>query len=216
MFIYKMNDESEYRILFKKQIDFLASLEDTVQRAVKNYTSVNYIKINNFLRGTIKFESLPERSKKTVGFLLSIFEKIPPLEKHLTVYRGVAQNPINFKSHSFTSTSISPEPVIRFMRSYHEENIPCCLMEITLQPGCKVLPLFFPETELTYHRGEKEVLLDISGDFIYKAVEIKTYKKNQNDIKVFYFDYIKNNFDFNTFNDYTHFELLFKDDEKTQ
>jgi hypothetical protein len=85
----------------------------------------------------------------------AIFTKAPALRSSLTVFRGVdgRRSSISRRSDgAFTSTSLRREIAEGFTNKTEK----CCLVEMTLEPGARVLPMFM----VSRYPVEMEVLLN--------------------------------------------------------
>lgn len=83
--------------------------------------------------------------------LTKIFSEVPPLTAPVTLYRGVDRGDVFSSDAAFASTTLRPERTIRFTDGFG-----CCLLQITVPPGARVLPL----VDVSLVPKESEVLLD--------------------------------------------------------
>jgi hypothetical protein len=84
-----------------------------------------------------------------------LFRKFPPLPTPLAVYRGVDQIESFYTFSSwkgFTSTTLDPQIARNYMGSPDENLEQCCMLEITIPMGMRVLPI------LTMKNDGREIL----------------------------------------------------------
>ena len=147
-----------------KQKEFVSSLPVTIKKALKWYTGPGE-EINKIVRKRGKMDKIIQTAFNKIS---GAFKNAPKLEESLVVYRGLKEEP-DFSQKSFISTSVSLEVATSYTLSS------CCLLEITLLPGVKVLPL----VGVSLYPEQEEVLLNISG------ILTKTGEETKNGMKVF-------------------------------
>jgi hypothetical protein len=146
--------------LVKQHSEFFKTLPDICIDAIISYT-VNYGTILNKLLQSGKNITDPE----TLDVLNSLdyaFDKIPPLETSLTVYRGInikSPEDMQINNLSFISTTYNK-------KSTHNFTGKCCIIILTIPVGSKVLFL----ESISSLPEEREVLLDRGGSFVITGV----------------------------------------------
>jgi hypothetical protein len=75
----------KYGKVFKKQLQYVASLDAKKLQALVYYTGSGYSAINNFLRGKPYYS---DKIKHTINRIDKIFANIPPLENDVVVWRS--------------------------------------------------------------------------------------------------------------------------------
>lgn len=139
--------------------------------------------INTYLRNDIPLESINDESLisneeviNTLNGLDMAMSKIPPLEKSITTYRGVyVGNSKVINDPAFISTTLDKNYANGIVQQEYDDlyrnsgNTKCCVLEIHVPAGSKVLPLFM-FSEFPF---QKEILLDRNGNFIKTGEYIK-------------------------------------------
>lgn len=139
--------------------------------------------INTYLRNDIPLESINDESlisnEEVINILNGLdmaMSKIPPLEKSITTYRGVyVGNSKVINDPAFISTTLDKNYANEIVQQEYDDlyrnsgNTKCCVLEIHVPAGSKVLPLFM-FSEFPF---QKEILLDRNGNFIKTGEYIK-------------------------------------------
>ena len=139
----------------RKQIEYISNLPAKIKSIIRLYTR-SFDNINTASTLTI-IEAYVQQT------LLKVFTDIPPLESELTVYRGLNKIPISTFKSQFTSTTLSLDSARMFMDPSLRDNKKCCMMQIKIPRGSKILPLL--DIDVTYFPQEKEILLPPGGKF---------------------------------------------------
>lgn len=161
-----------------EQIKYVKNLDSDIKKSLKWYTGDEYSSFNKKLRYGIKLDKEQNMHFDNINFA---FENVPPLENIITVYKGVLNN-IVYSDKAFMSTSRYYDNVLKFAKTY--EN--CCVMEITVSKGSKILPL----QKLSMYKDEEEILLDRDATLICTGKYLKKIKKEE-DMNVLYCTYSK-------------------------
>ena len=165
-----LNQEKLQKVL-ASQIHFLAHLNPKERQVIDIYSGGDFEEIQLAVR-TGKY---PDKEvKEIVDILDDIFERVPPLEHTIIVYRGIKEKFRELPA-SYLSTSWDLNQANEFMRGK------CCLLEITLSAGTKLLPIQSASSS-TY---EKEILVSRFGhlklthqfDFKYHLTYIPELQK---------------------------------------
>lgn len=164
--------------IFSEQIKFIDSLPESIKNSLEWYTDeYNYKKFNNMLRTD---EKLDEDQKTHLENINLAFLGVPSLTESIIVYRGIKGFEIAdeklFQDKAYVSTSLNPELIKRI---YVKPNRECCLLQITISAGTKVLPL-----HTISQFNEQEVLLNRNGTYII------TFSNIIDNYKVLYITYV--------------------------
>jgi hypothetical protein len=154
----------------KIQDDYVKSLDEDIKDSLIWYTGDDYSGFNRYLRNlrSKKYSnSTYEMHLKNIDYA---FAHAPPLEVPITVYKGVIGSEV-FSDKAFISASKYYENTLKFAESYKQ----CCVLEITVSKGSKILPL----QSLTKYKDEEEVLLDRNGSLICTEQYMKKDKVNR-------------------------------------
>lgn len=136
----------------EEQYRFVDSLPLDVKNIVYNYTDDSYKQLNEKLRSNIL---LSKQERILVDTLDDLFDDISLLTETLIVYRGISKYYPFENINTFISTSLDKNVSISFSGKY------CCILQIILPPGSKVIPL----RSMSKLPGEEEILLPRNGNF---------------------------------------------------
>lgn len=162
----------------KKQQNYISKLSrnDPIRESLTWYTESNFKEFNKKLRrrgSVMSREELNHRDN-----IDQAFENVFRLESPLTVYRGIDRDDFisekEFSDKAFISTSLSYE----IARKTFTAGM-CCILQITVSPGSKVLPLRL----ISNNPEEEEILLDRDGIMFCTMVNVV------DNMKVFYITY---------------------------
>ena len=147
------------------QIRVVNKLPEVIKESLIDYTKdIYYESINKALRKGQKIRD--DREKQIVVDIMIAFELIPPIERPITVYRGIGEEPIALNK-AFMSTSRS------IGRAKQFTGMDCCLLKILVPPGSKIIPLW----SISSHGYEQEILLPLGGSLVVtKVIEEKPMK----------------------------------------
>lgn len=158
------------------QFSFLNSLSDFQKKALVDYTESPAI--NKLLRDINTLTRDFKLLKKNID---RIFRYIPPIDSTITVYRGVKfSSRSDFNSElndfGFVSTTYDKTIAFEFLDDY-----PCCLLEITVSPGTKVIPLepfskYPEESELLLPPGKFSLIRSINTTYFGKSITVNKVK----------------------------------------
>jgi len=132
---------------------YVATLSKPSRDVLIGYTGSDYEEINDCLR---KKKKLTASTKHKIDTIDSIFDGAPPLDSPITVYRGMVGKIESTLSTSYISTSLDRDKANTFTGNK------CCMFEITVPAGAKVLPL----AAISDVKSENEVLLHRKGVLI--------------------------------------------------
>lgn len=135
-----------------KQVAYVETLPDSEKASINWYTGGNYDQFNDAIRKGKLLSQLQRGHKDNID---SAFEAVPPLEGPIIVYKGKGSDKV-YSDKSFMSTTLLYERTKRFT------NKDCCVLQITVSAGSKVLPI----RALSKEPDEEEVLLDRDGTLI--------------------------------------------------
>lgn len=121
------------------------------------YTGGNFDKLNEALRKDLP---LTEEQEKHLKELQRQFEEAPEIKVPLIVYKSKNSRTV-YSNKAFVSTSLSFEEAKKFSSST------CCILEIIVTPGSKVLYLH----EVSRFPEEQEVLLNRNGTLTVTQTE---------------------------------------------
>ncbi len=155
--------------------EFIRKLPAKLIESIQWYTGGNFDKFNENLR---KGKELSKEEEYHLQNISEIFYIAPPIEKPLTVYKGIDTLNI-YNDKAFISTSLNYNVALRFAER------DCCILQITVSPGSKVLYL----SEISREKDEAEVLLDrngslkITGEIIKGKMKVLfvTYYSNESE-----------------------------------
>lgn len=164
-----------YNDILQRQYEFINNRSDDEKDIINQYTGDLYLRLNENLRDGYP---LSKREQYAIDVLDSLFDKIKKINEPIKVYRGGNYIPKDIKA--YISTSLSIDIAIEQFLTLGQNKEICCLMEILISPGSKVLPI----ENISQSRHEREILLPRYGTFIhtntiymvYKKYSIKTYQ----------------------------------------
>jgi hypothetical protein len=163
--------------MLQTQVSFVKSLPDQVIKSITWYTGGEYSDFNDSLRaGKIPTE------KRHFDNISLAFQGVPPLTNPITVYKGKRSDNIYQVDKAFASTSLT----IRGTQDFRGGK--CCILQITVPPGSKVLPL----ESISDNKSEDEILLDRNGEYTVTGSDIRAITDQygrQNDMKFIYVTY---------------------------
>lgn len=128
-----------------KYIKYVTNLSPSIKNSIKWYTEHNYKKFNKMLREDIMLDS---EMLSHLHNLDEAFSDAPVLDFPITVFRGIKKESESIADKSFMSTTIDFDIATGFSE--------CCIMEITIAAGNKILPLW----DISDQYDEFEILLN--------------------------------------------------------
>jgi len=142
--------------ILESQLDFIDNIPEEYEESLyKHQGGQLLIKKDSEIVELADARYYNDTNIEHINNILEIFQEIPPLTEDIVVYSGSVR-PINNFKKQFISTSICvAEPFANFTDKHASRNRRCCLYEITLTKGCKVIPLFFDNMYIK----ELEILL---------------------------------------------------------
>lgn len=150
----------KYPKIFYPQILYMKKLPKTHIDALYNYTEDQYVGINELLRGTgLELDNDLFDDVRSINILDEIFRGIPPLKHNIVLWRGSRMKtgiPDHFTDKGFMSTSIDRDIALDYNKVSK-----CCLFEIHVPKGTKVIPL----GTCSGSSDEMEVLLPRNGSY---------------------------------------------------
>jgi len=161
-----------------RQQEYVLTLPENIKQSITWYTGGSYDEFNTALRSG----NIPKDKNHFENISLA-FQGVPPLTESITVYKGKKSESIYKTDKAFASTSIN----IRGTRDFHGQK--CCIMQILVSPGSKVLPL----APLSDHQREQEILLDRDANYALTGSDLKIIEddfKVQFDIKFLFVTYL--------------------------
>lgn len=145
----------------RKQEEYVRKLTNDEKNSLNWYTGGNYDKFNEAMRSGKELSKIQIDNKKNID---SSFIAVPPLESSIIVYKGKSSERI-YSDKSFMSTTLLYEQTKRFTGNE------CCVVQITVSPGSKVLPI----RSISREPDEEEVLLDRDGIMIVTGNSINRH-----------------------------------------
>ena len=186
-----MDEEEESKIeqyksnpIIQKQLEFVNDLAENHKEIAKSITK--YTHDDKFYKtmntNLLRKKRQPKEIQVDLDNIDEAFKAVPPLTEPLVVYRGKRKDEINKTDLSFVSTSLFSDTTVEFT------GIGCCILQITISPGSKVLPIY----DISENQSEFEILLDRGGQFIVTGSEIKqiTSIDEGRDMKIIYVSYV--------------------------
>jgi len=172
-----------------KQIDYVRNLPEHIKNSISWYTGGNFDLFNESLRN----DKIPSDKHHFDNIVLA-FKACPPLTENVVVYKGIDNDRVYEVDKAFSSSSYN----ISGVADFHGQT--CCILEITISPGSKILPIF----HISRIPSENEILLDRNGKFIltgtcFKFINDREWlkrrglKSNDNDMKFLQVTYIPQN-----------------------
>jgi hypothetical protein len=163
----------------KEQRDYVLKLPQEIKNSLIWYTGGSYAEFSTSLREG----KIPKEEKHYKNMLLA-FQGVPPLHHPLTVYKGIKHTQkVMDIDKAFSSTSLNFSGTEDFRGSS------CCVLQITVPPGSKIIPLF----DISHVQSEAEILLDKNGRYNVSGEDIRQHidkYKLTLDMKIFYVSYI--------------------------
>jgi hypothetical protein len=162
-----VDEENKLKIMrtmedLHEQVEYVSRLSPEIKASLFKYTITDYHEINEYLRGNHRIGLITsEQIQKHIENIDQAFALCPTTSKAFTVYRG--QDSDIFNTKAYTSTTLDLNMTSDF---FSKENR-CCVFEISVSPGSKVLPL----RNVSNFRKEIEILLDRDGEFFLTYVE---------------------------------------------
>jgi hypothetical protein len=151
-----------YNSLQKQEI-YINKLPQSIKKSLYWYTTEEYKDFNKRKRDG---RLLTSEQRTHYENLLTAFYDVPPTKSVIVVYRG-STTIDGFSTKSFTSTTLDKSETKKFTGRH------CCLIEITVSPGSKVIPL----RTISENPVEEEVLLDQGGTYISTSTTINEQMK---------------------------------------
>lgn len=153
----------DIREILKPQYEYINNLDQEEKDIILNYTKDGYRELNENLR---KRKLLSLSQERMMYILDNIFNNIQAINEPIIVYRGGNYIP-DSNVDSFISTSLDINVPLEFIpKTSLMSTTRCCLMEILISPGSKVLPI----EKLSDSRYEHEILLPRTGTFMLTNV----------------------------------------------
>ena len=135
--------------MLTKMESYITGLPDYIKDSLEWYTGGNFDTLNEKLR---KDSPLSELQQYHFDNIKEAFRNCPELSDHLVVYKGKSSRTV-YSDKAFVSTSLKYEQSLKFSGKT------CCVLEILVSPGSKVLPLYL----ISRYPEEQEILLDKEG-----------------------------------------------------
>ena len=148
---------SYLEFLLENQATFLENLDEDLLASLIEYTDEAYENINAGLRGSTR---LSETSKNHIKNIDKIFEMVPVTTEPLTLYRGVEKSSDTTYTGGYVSASSEKEVARRFMENARGKKVNCCLIELNVLPGSKII-----NVQSVSVSNESEFILDRQGSF---------------------------------------------------
>ena len=163
--------------MLQSQMTIVKTLPDQVIKSITWYTGGEYSDFNESLRAG----KIPSEKRHFENISLA-FQGVPPLANALTVYKGKRSENVYGVDKAFASTSST----IRGTQDFRGGK--CCILQITVPPGSKVLPL----ESISDNKSEDEILLDRNGEYTVTGSDIRTITDQygrQSDMKFIFVTY---------------------------
>jgi len=141
----------------------------------------DYVEFNNALRKGLKFKE--KIYKQWLKNLDLAFARIPQLEQPLIVYKGKQSEKV-YSDKAFVSTSLQFDVAMHFAKERKETGLHCCVVEITVSPGSKILPIFYGSE----YPEEQEILLDRDGKMFVTGSTIEKVRGKK--VKIIFATYM--------------------------
>lgn len=159
--------------VLKEQEKYVQDLEHDLKASLNWYTGVNFDQFNSYIRSGYNLTTIQREHLENID---KAFNNVPVLEDALTVYKGKSSETV-YSDKSFISTSTSIMGASRFSgRS-------CCILQITVSPGSRVLPL----RTISEIPDEEEVLLDRNGHLVVTGSTVD--RTNFSNMKIIFVTY---------------------------
>lgn len=144
--------------LLTEQEKYIKSLDPDIKASLRWYTGGDFDVFNESIR---KDRALTERQSYNLNMLDKAFLYSPPIQSAITVYKGKSGSDL-YSDKSFVSTTVKYKASLSFADD------DCCVVQITVSPGSKVLPL----RSVSREPYEEEVLLDRGGELTITGTTI--------------------------------------------
>lgn len=147
---------------------FIHEIDTAGIGAIKYYTSADGYSLNKRLRSG----SPVKKDQAAMKVLDSLFESVPPLAEGIVVWRDIdvdfTKKPHEgrFITKGYTSTRSRDD---QLKGTYPSGSQICCMYEIRVPAGAKVLPV----KQYAEEPGEDEILLPRNGRFVVVGKEIR-------------------------------------------
>jgi hypothetical protein len=152
------------------QLNYVKHLSSDIYNSLVKYTDQYGFTLNRQLRE----HTITAESQKMIDDIDLAFLGVPVLQKSLTVYRSLdLYTNFTYRSESYLSTGLALTTL--GVGQPTDKSVTCCVLEITIPSGCKVLPL----TEISVHPHEQELLLPRDGSLLFISETIKTVENIQ-------------------------------------
>lgn len=139
---------------------YVRNLSDDIRESLEWYTGGHFDTLNAVLRSEKSLTSIQQKHLDNINIA---FAGAPPITSIITVYKG-KDNLKVYSDKAFMSTTTS------FDKSKDFADKHCCVLEITVSRGSKVLPL----KSLSRYAEESEILLDRNGILFVTDQEVKS------------------------------------------
>jgi hypothetical protein len=154
----------------EEQVKYVNSLSEDEQKSLNWYTGGGYDDFNVAIRSDKSLTYIQEKHRKNIQ---KAFEHIKPIDTALTVFKGIDTD-IVFSDKSYVSTTIEYKKTHRFTGKN------CCILQITLVPGSRILPLYLVSKE----PDEEEILLEANGTMVVTGTKL-----NKDNMKIIFITY---------------------------
>lgn len=138
---------------------YVERLSPEEKNSINWYTGGNYDEFNEALRAGKVLSQVQRQHKDNIDFA---FDAVPPIDIPIVVYKGKGSERV-YSDKSFMSTSFLYERTKRFSGKE------CCVLQITVSAGSKVLPI----RTISKEPEEEEVLLDRDGILVVTGNTIR-------------------------------------------
>lgn len=143
------------------QYEYVYYLSPLIKEALRLYTT----DFGEILNQRLTSGELSPNDQEIIKLMDQAFEKSPPINDPLTVYRGIHADEYSLPLSGYLSTSLEKERALQFIGKR------CCLLRITVSSGSQILPL----EQLSDNPEEREILLPRFGEL---EVTNKHYQEN--------------------------------------
>jgi hypothetical protein len=189
-----------YNTVLYKSLDHFVDLPKDIRKSIDEYTMPyeeeyedeededeedlwfpDYVEFNTALRKGLKFKE--KIYKQWLKNLDLAFARIPQLEQPLIVYKGKKSEKV-YSDKSFVSTSLQFDIAMNFANKIRGTDLHCCVVEITVSPGSKILPIFYGSE----YPEEQEILLDRNGEMFVTGSTIEKVRGKK--VKIIFATYM--------------------------
>jgi hypothetical protein len=154
----------------QNQVNYVNSLSEEERKSLNWYTGGGYDQFNLSIRSNKPLTPILENHKK---YIQKAFEHVKPIDNPLTVFKGIDTD-IIFSDKSYVSTTIDYKKTYRFTGNN------CCILQITVVPGSRILPLYLVSRE----PDEEEILLEADGTMVVTGTKL-----NKDNMKIIFVTY---------------------------